>query len=127
MIFHVLSMFMTGITVTRRNGNLLACKTAQPEDSERIRHEAQLLKRLEHPGIVQFVDFIEEPSVELYLAFVGPDSWQPSLPALPPSRWKPWPQLRQRSLISTASEPCTGHCVLNMCSWRPTSDQSCAD
>lgn len=66
---------MTGITVTRRNGNLLACKTAQPEDSERIRHEAQLLQRLEHPGVVQFVDFVEGSPVELYLAFVGPDSW----------------------------------------------------
>ena len=74
---------MTGITVTRRNGNLLACKTAQPEDSERIRHEAQLLKRLEHPGIVQFVDFIEESSVELYLAFVGPDSWATQPPSTP--------------------------------------------
>ena len=83
MIFHVISMFMTGITVTRRNGNLLACKTAQPEDSERIRHEAQLLKRLEHPGIVQFVDFIEESSVELYLAFVGPDSWATQPPSTP--------------------------------------------
>ena len=74
---------MTGITVTRRNGNLLACKTAQPEDSERIRHEAQLLKRLAHPGIVQFVDFIEESSVELYLAFVGPDSWATQPPSTP--------------------------------------------
>ncbi len=83
MIFHVISIFMTGITVTRRNGNLLACKTAQPEDSERIRHEAQLLKRLEHPGIVQFVDFIEESSVELYLAFVGPDSWATQPPSTP--------------------------------------------
>ena len=83
MIFHVISIFMTGITVTRRNGNLLACKTAQPEDSERIRHEAQLLKRLAHPGIVQFVDFIEESSVELYLAFVGPDSWATQPPSTP--------------------------------------------
>ena len=83
MSFHVISIFMTGITVTRRNGNLLACKTAPPEDSERIRHEAQLLKRLEHPGIVQFVDFIEESSVELYLAFVGPDSWATQPPSTP--------------------------------------------
>lgn len=74
---------MTGITVTRRNGNLLACKTARPEDSERIRHEAQLLKRLEHPGIVQFVDFVEGHSVELYLAFVGPDSWATQPPTTP--------------------------------------------
>ena len=74
---------MTGITVTRRNGNLLACKTAPPGDSDRIRHEAQLLRRLEHPGVVQFVDFVEGPSVELYLAFVGPDSWATQPPATP--------------------------------------------
>ena len=72
---------MTGITVTSRNGNLLACKTAKPEESDRIRHEAQLLKRLEHPGIVQLVDFIKGPSVELYLGFVGPDSWATQPPA----------------------------------------------
>lgn len=74
---------MTGITVTRRNGTLLACKTAQPEDSERIRHEAQLLQRLEHPGVVQFVDFIDDSPVELYLAFVGPDSWATRPPSTP--------------------------------------------
>ena len=72
---------MTGITVTRRNGNLLACKSARPEASERIRHEAELLKRLQHPGIVQFVDFVEGSSVELYLGFVGPDSWATQPPA----------------------------------------------
>ena len=74
---------MTGITVTRSNGNLLACKTAQPEDSDRLRHEAQLLKRLQHPGVVQFVDFSEGPPVELYLAFVGPDSWATQPPSTP--------------------------------------------
>lgn len=74
---------MTGITVTRRNGNLLVCKTAPPEDSDRIRHEAQLLRRLEHPGVVQFVDFVEGASVELYLAFVGPDSWATQPPNTP--------------------------------------------
>lgn len=72
---------MTGITVTRRNGNLLACKSARAEESDRIRHEAQLLERLQHPGIVQFVDFVEGPSVELYLGFVGPDSWATQPPA----------------------------------------------
>lgn len=74
---------MAGITVTRRNGNLLACKTARPEDSDRIRHEAQLLRRLEHPGVVQFVDFVEGHPVELYLAFVGPDSWATQPPNTP--------------------------------------------
>lgn len=78
-----MSIFMAGITVTRRNGNLLACKTARPEDSDRIRHEAQLLRRLEHPGVVQFVDFVEGHSVELYLAFVGPDSWATQPPNTP--------------------------------------------
>ncbi len=72
---------MTGITVTRRNGNLLACKSARPEESDRIRHEAHLLKRLQHPGVVQFVDFVEGSSVELYLGFVGPDSWATQPPA----------------------------------------------
>jgi len=72
---------MAGITVTRRNGNLLACKSARPEKSERIRHEAQLLERLQHPGIVQFVEFVEGPEVELYLGFVGPDSWATQPPA----------------------------------------------
>ncbi|MXW77148.1 MAG: hypothetical protein F4028_11035 [Acidimicrobiaceae bacterium] len=83
MSFHVISISMAGITVTRRNGNLLACKTARPEDSDRIRHEAQLLRRLEHPGVVQFVDFVEGHPVELYLAFVGPDSWATQPPNTP--------------------------------------------
>ena len=72
---------MTGITVTRRDGNLLACKTAPAEDSGRIRHESELLERLQHPGIVQFVEFVDGPSVELYLGFVGPDSWATQPPA----------------------------------------------
>lgn len=72
---------MTGITVTQRDGNLLACKTAQAEESDRLRHEAQLLERLQHPGIVQFVDFVEGATVELYLGFVGPDSWATQPPS----------------------------------------------
>jgi len=38
---------------------------------------------LEHPGVVQFVDFVEGASVELYLAFVGPDSWATQPPNTP--------------------------------------------
>ena len=74
---------MKAITVTRRNGHLLACKTAPPEESARLRREAQILKRLAHPGIVQFVDFVEGDEVELQLAFVGPDSWASRPPATP--------------------------------------------
>ncbi|MCQ3812889.1 MAG: hypothetical protein KTU85_00505 [Acidimicrobiia bacterium] len=71
---------MTGITVTRRDGILLACKSMQVEDADRLRHEAQLLQRLEHPGIVQFVELVEGENVELYLAFVSPDSWSTTPP-----------------------------------------------
>ncbi len=70
---------MKGITVTQRNGKLVACKSAAPQDAQRLKQEAKLLQRLEHPGVVQYVDFCEGERVELLTNFVGPDSWA-SLP-----------------------------------------------
>ena len=70
---------MKGITVTQRNETLVACKSAAPQDAHRLKQEAEHLRRLEHPGVVQFVDFCEGEQVELLTTFVGPDSWA-SLP-----------------------------------------------
>ena len=52
---------------------MLACKRATGEaDAERLRHEAIVLTRAQHPGVVELVDCREVDGVTtLYSAFVG--------------------------------------------------------
>ncbi|GJM37921.1 MAG: hypothetical protein DHS20C19_12880 [Acidimicrobiales bacterium] len=66
---------MTGITVTRAGERLLAVKRASPGEEDRRRREATLLQRLDHPGVVQFVDLFEDPELELRLDYAGTDTW----------------------------------------------------
>lgn len=70
---------MTGITVGQAGDVLVAVKQAHdPDHRARLRHEADLLGRLDHPGVVRFVDYDEGPPAALRTAFVGPDSWRTS-------------------------------------------------
>lgn len=70
---------MTGITVGRDGDVLVAIKTAtDPDHRARLRDEAALLERIDHPGVVRYVDFAEGPPATLRTAFVGPDSWRTS-------------------------------------------------
>ena len=70
---------MTGITVGQAGDVLVAVKQAHdPDHRARLRHEADLLGRLDHPGVVRFVDYDDGPPAALRTAFVGPDSWRTS-------------------------------------------------
>ena len=67
---------MTDITVGYHNDRLVAVKeSGDPARSARLRHEAELLSRLDHPGVVRLVDFTEGPPAILRTVFVGPDTW----------------------------------------------------
>ncbi|MEM9520246.1 MAG: hypothetical protein AAGA37_13060 [Actinomycetota bacterium] len=70
---------MSGITVGQAGEVLVAVKQASdPDHRARLRHEADLLGRLDHPGVVRLIDFQEGPPAALRTAFVGPDSWRTS-------------------------------------------------
>ena len=67
---------MTDITVGYHNDRLVAAKASDDAArSARLRHEADLLSRLDHPGVVRLIDFTEGPPAVLRTAFVGPDTW----------------------------------------------------
>ena len=67
---------MTDITVGYHNDRLVAVKASDDAArSARLRHEADLLSRLDHPGVVRLIDFTEGPPAVLRTAFVGPDTW----------------------------------------------------
>lgn len=65
------------VTVTRDDGRLIAVRSAlEPEGRARLRHEAAMLAKIDHPGVVRLVDHEEGPPARLRTAFVGPDSWR---------------------------------------------------
>ena len=67
---------MLDITVGYHNDRLVAVKASDDAArSARLRHEADLLSRLDHPGVVRLIDFTEGPPAVLRTAFVGPDTW----------------------------------------------------
>lgn len=73
---------MTGITVSHHGDTLVAVKQAdEPDARARLRQEATVLAKLDHPGVVRLVGFDEGPPATLRTSFVGPDSWAHHLPA----------------------------------------------
>ena len=66
---------MSGITVGRVGDELIAVKRADPDDPRRRRAEADLLSRLDHPGIVHLVAFVDGDPAELRTRYVGTDTW----------------------------------------------------
>jgi serine/threonine protein kinase len=67
---------MSGITISRRNDHLIAVKASTPAGADRRFREAQLLARIDHPGIVQFVELIDGDTVELHMRYAGADTWE---------------------------------------------------
>ena len=67
---------MSGITISRRNDHLIAVKASTPAGADRRFREAQVLARIDHPGIVQFVELIDGETVELNMRYAGADTWE---------------------------------------------------
>ncbi len=63
---------VSGVTVVSEGGRLLAVKRG---DAARLRHEADVLRRVDHPGLVSFVSLTETEPAQLHTVFAGPDSW----------------------------------------------------
>lgn len=68
---------MAAVTVSRANERLIAVKHVGAERSSEIAQEAELLKQLDHPRIVRFVDIVETPDGgrALHTLFVSSDTW----------------------------------------------------
>lgn len=88
--FHVVSCYRdrmhdrlnsAAMTVTLHNDRLIAVRSAyESADCARMRHEADILRRLDHPGLVRLVDHTEGPPARIRTVFVGPDSWSSKPP-----------------------------------------------
>ena len=68
---------MAAVTVSRSAGRLIAIKQVPAERAADIEREADLLRRLDHPGLVRFVDIIEteDGGRALHTEFVNSDTW----------------------------------------------------
>ena len=68
---------MATVTVSRSGDRLVAIKEVPAEQAAEIEREAELLRRLEHPGIVRFVDLVDTPGGgrALHTEFVSSDTW----------------------------------------------------
>ena len=68
---------MAAVTVSRSEGRLIAIKQVAAERAGEIDREADLLKRLDHPGLVRFVDVVETAGGgrALHTEFVSSDTW----------------------------------------------------
>ncbi len=75
---------MNNVTVSHHDGRVVAVKTGDDEElTNRLLAEADLLARLDHPGLVQLIDVDPGPPGRLVTAFVGPDSWDRFPPTEP--------------------------------------------
>ena len=68
---------MAAVTVTRSDDRLIAVKQVPAERADEIEREAELLRRLDHPGLVRFVDIVEtaDGGRALHTEFVNSDTW----------------------------------------------------
>ncbi|MXZ95905.1 MAG: hypothetical protein F4Y99_08275 [Acidimicrobiaceae bacterium] len=68
---------MAAVTVSRSEGGLIAIKQVPAERAADIQREADLLRRLDHPGLVRFVDLVEtaDGGRALHTEFVNSDTW----------------------------------------------------
>ncbi|MGB1630903.1 MAG: hypothetical protein ACPHIC_08200 [Acidimicrobiales bacterium] len=87
MMFHVFFISMndsqhaTAMTVTMDGHRLIAVHSAYGSvDCDRLRDEAEILRQLDHPGIVRLVDHTEGPPARLRTIFVGPETWRTEPP-----------------------------------------------
>ena len=79
---------MAAVTVSRSEGGLIAIKQVSAERAADIQREAELLRRLDHPGVVRFVDIVEtaDGGRALHTEFVNSDTWASRPPADPAER-----------------------------------------
>lgn len=68
---------MANVTVSRSGDRLIAVKQVPAAHVRNIEREAETLRRLDHPGVVRFVDLIETPDGgrALHTDFVNSDTW----------------------------------------------------
>ncbi len=68
---------MAAVTVSRSEDRLIAIKQVPAERAEEIGREADLLRRLDHPGLVRFIDVVEttDGGRALHTEFVNSDTW----------------------------------------------------
>ena len=67
----------SAVTVVQQGEHLVAVRTAADADAaDRLRHEATVLARIDHPGVVRLVDHDDGPPARLRTVFVGPDTWR---------------------------------------------------
>jgi hypothetical protein len=69
-------------TAVDDNGRVLACKRATgPEDGHRLQHEAEVLGRARHPGVVELVECREvDGATTVYTSFAGTHSLETAPP-----------------------------------------------
>ena len=68
---------MAAVTVSRSADRLIAVKQVPAERAVEIEREADLLRRLDHPGLVRFIDIVEtaDGGRALHTEFVNSDTW----------------------------------------------------
>ena len=68
---------MAAVTVSRSDDRLIAVKQVPAERASELEREADLLRRLDHPGLVRFIDIVEtaDGGRALHTEFVNSDTW----------------------------------------------------
>ncbi|MXZ52235.1 MAG: hypothetical protein F4Z34_03500 [Acidimicrobiaceae bacterium] len=68
---------MAAVTVSRSEDRLIAVKQVPVERAAEIEREADLLQRLDHPGLVRFIEIVEtaDGGRALHTEFVNSDTW----------------------------------------------------
>ena len=68
---------MAAVTVSRSADRLIAVKQVPAERAGDIEREAEMLKSLDHPGVVRFVDIVDTPDGgrAMHTEFVSSDTW----------------------------------------------------
>ena len=69
---------MSGITVSRRGDRIVAVKESPSgsERAERLLTEADVLQRISHPNVAEYVEHQVDPVVQLVTMFAGTDTWE---------------------------------------------------
>lgn len=68
---------MASVTISRSEDRLIAVKQAPAERAGEIEREADVLRRLSHPGVVEIIDLRrgDDGVAALHTEFVGSDNW----------------------------------------------------
>ena len=68
---------MASVTVSRSGDRLIAIKQVGAARGAELEREAELLRRVDHPGVVRFIDLTETPDGDraLHTEFVSSETW----------------------------------------------------